>query len=87
MIDKAVWVFEKNLETARKLGYENDFIQRTEEALAHVQAVLLGHGDPGQPVPRLAPRESRSDEPDALTPTEDLPAAERKLFVPLPTVL
>jgi tetratricopeptide (TPR) repeat protein len=87
VIDKAVWVFEKNLETARKLGYDNDFIQRTEDALAHVQGVLLGRGDPGQPVPRLAPRESADEEPDVLEPTEDLPAAERKLFVPLPTVL
>jgi tetratricopeptide (TPR) repeat protein len=87
VIDKAVWVFEKNLETARKLGYENDFIDRTEAALAHLQAVLLGREDPGQPVPRLAPREPSSDDLDTLTPTEDLPAAERKLFVPLPTTL
>lgn len=87
VIDKAIWVFEKNLETARKLGYDNDFIQRTEDALAHVQAVLLGRGDPGEPVPRLAPRESRDDELDPPTPTEAMPAAERKLFVPLPTVL
>jgi tetratricopeptide (TPR) repeat protein len=87
VIDKAVWVFEKNLETARKLGYENQFIDQTEAALAHLQSVLLGRGDPGQPVPRLAPREPRSEEPDALTPLEDLPAAERKLFVPLPTTL
>jgi tetratricopeptide (TPR) repeat protein len=87
VIDKAVWVFEKNLETARKLGYENDFIDRTEAALAHLQAVLLGRDDLGQPVPRLAPREVASDEPDTPTPTEELPAAERKLFVPLPTTL
>jgi tetratricopeptide (TPR) repeat protein len=87
VIEKAVWVFEKNLETALELGYENEFIDRTEAALAHLQAVLLGRGDPGQPVPRLAPRESRSDESDTLAPIEDLPAAERKLFVPLPTTL
>jgi tetratricopeptide (TPR) repeat protein len=87
VIDKAVWVFEKNLETARKLGYENDFIDRTEAALAHLQAVLLGREDPGQPVPRLAPREVVSDASDSPSPLEDLPAAERKLFVPLPTTL
>lgn len=87
VIDKAVWVFEKNLETARKLGYENEFIDRTEAALAHLQAVLLGRDDPGQPVPRLAPRETSSEEPDTPTPTEELSAAERKLFVPLPTTL
>jgi tetratricopeptide (TPR) repeat protein len=87
VIDKAVWVFEKNLETARKLGYENDFIDRTEAALAHLQAVLLGRDDPGQPVPRLAPHEDASEEQGTLTPSEELPAAERKLFVPLPTTL
>jgi tetratricopeptide (TPR) repeat protein len=90
VIDKAVWVFEKNLETARKLGYENEFIDQTEAALAHLQAVLLarhGRGDPGQPVPRLAPRDSRTEEQGTLTPIEELPAAERKLFVPLPTTL
>src|SRR5690606_24763238 len=67
VVDKAVWVFEKNLEAARKLGYDNEFIDRTELALAHLQAVLLGRGDPGTPVPRLAPRESQDDEPDAPT--------------------
>lgn len=87
VVDKAVWVFEKNLEAARKLGYDNEFIDRTELALAHLQAVLLGRGDPGTPVPRLAPRESQDDEPDAPTPIEELPAAERKLFVPMPTTL
>lgn len=87
VIDKAVWVFEKNLETARKLGYENDFIDRTEAALAHLQSVLLGRDDLGQPVPRLAPREDVSDELDTLTAAEQLPASERKLFVPLPTTL
>jgi tetratricopeptide (TPR) repeat protein len=95
VIDKAVWVFEKNLQTALELGYENDFIDRTEAALAHLQAVLLGRDDLGQPVPRLAPREAAepregpegSFESDTPSPTDELPAAERKLFVPLPTTL
>jgi tetratricopeptide (TPR) repeat protein len=95
VIDKAVWVFEKNLQTALELGYENDFIDRTEAALAHLQAVLLGLDDLGQPVPRLAPREAAepregpegSFESDTPSPTDELPAAERKLFVPLPTTL
>jgi tetratricopeptide (TPR) repeat protein len=87
VVDKAVWVFEKNLETARKLGYDNEFIERTQLALAHLEGVLLGRGDPGQPVPRLAPREARDQEPDTPISPQDLPAAERKLFVPMPTVL
>jgi len=41
VIDKAVWVFEKNLETARRLGYESDFVDATEEKLGHLQSVLL----------------------------------------------
>jgi tetratricopeptide (TPR) repeat protein len=89
VIDKAVWVFEKNLETARKFGYDNQFIEQTEAALAHLQAVLLARGDPGEPLPRLAPREPRADEEEleAPLPTDELPAAERKLYVPMPTTL
>ena len=40
VIEKAIWVFEKNLETARKLGYESEFIDRTEAQLAQLQAIL-----------------------------------------------
>ena len=88
VVDKAVWVFEKNLETARKFGYENDFVERTEAQLAHLQAVLLGRAEAGTPVPRLAPRDSRPEEElDAPVAREDLPAIERKLFVPMPTTL
>lgn len=88
VVDKAVWVFEKNLETARKFGYENDFVERTEAQLAHLQAVLLGRAEVGTPVPRLAPRDLRDDEElDAPVAQEDLPAIERKLFVPMPTTL
>lgn len=88
VVDKAVWVFEQNLETARKLGYDNDFITRSEEQLAHLQAILLGREDTGGPVPRLAPPDSREQrDPDAPIAHEDLPAIERKLFVPMPTTL
>jgi hypothetical protein len=88
VLDKAVWVFEKNLETARKLGYEGEFIERTEAQLAQLQAIMLGRGDPGAPVPRLAPMEAREQlDPEAAIAFEELPAVERKLFVPMPTVL
>ena len=88
VVDKALWVFEKNLETARKVGFDNDFIERSEAQLAHLQAVLLGRTDASSPLPRLAPRESReSEDPEGPIAREDLPAIERKLFVPMPTTL
>ena len=88
VVDKAVWVFEKNLETARKLGYESEFIDQTERRLAQLQAIMLGRGDHGEPVPRLAPIEARpAPTPDAAATAEDLPAVERKLFVPMPTTI
>jgi tetratricopeptide (TPR) repeat protein len=86
VVDKAVWVFEKNLETARKFGYESEFVDRSEARLAQLQAVLLGRSEAGSPVPRLAPRESR--EPEEIDSSfAELPAVERKLFVPMPTSL
>jgi tetratricopeptide (TPR) repeat protein len=88
VVDKAVWVFEKNLETARKFGYESEFIERTEAQLAQLQAIMLGRGEPGAPVPRLAPLEAwRDTDPEAAIAFEQLPAADRKLFVPMPTTL
>ncbi|MFO7566224.1 MAG: tetratricopeptide repeat protein [Enhygromyxa sp.] len=88
VIDKAVWVFEKNLETARKFGYESEFIERTEAQLAQLQAIMLGRGEPGAPVPRLAPLDARhDDDPAGAIAFQELPAAERKLFVPMPTTL
>jgi tetratricopeptide (TPR) repeat protein len=88
VLDKAVWVFEKNLEAARKLGYEGEFIERTEAQLAQLQAIMLGRGEPGAPVPRLAPLEAREQlDPESAIAFEELPAVERKLFVPMPTVL
>lgn len=93
VIDKAVWVLEKNLETARRLGYESEFIARTEVKLSHLQSAL-DSDEPGlgKPLTRLA------DDPDAggelappSVPAEGGPeaaaAVDRKLFVPPMTPL
>ncbi|WP_181233838.1 tetratricopeptide repeat protein [Enhygromyxa salina] len=90
VIDKAVWVFEKNLETARKLGYDNEFIELTQAQLGHLQGIVLGRGEGGGPMPRLAPRDpddADSSDPSMPSPQDELPAVERKLFVPMPTTL
>lgn len=102
VVDKAVWVLEKNLETARRLGYESDFIARTEEKLAHLQSVLHStEATLGQPRSRLADvqdTEASTDAGDATaqtgagsepTPAEGAPASavDRKLFVPPMTPL
>ena len=87
VVGKAVWVFEKNLETARRLGYESPFIEQTEAKLGHLQKVLLSDEVGfGKPHPRLVPEAAA--EVDA--PAEGgaaLPAADRKLYVPRPTAL
>lgn len=93
VVDKAVWVLEKNLETARRLGYESEFIARTEAKLSHLQSAL-DSDEPGlgTPLVRLV------DEPDAggelappAVPAEAGPeaaaAVDRKLFVPPMTPL
>jgi tetratricopeptide (TPR) repeat protein len=91
VVDKAIWVLEKNLETARRLGYESEFTAQTEVKLSHLQRVLgSGEATLGQPHVRLA-----GDLPDAAggsregttTPGIEGPAAgvvgaDRKLFVP-----
>ena len=41
VVNKAIWVFEKNLDTATRLGYDNRFVEQTEEKLARLQGVLL----------------------------------------------
>jgi tetratricopeptide (TPR) repeat protein len=88
VIDKAAWVFEKNLETARMYGYDSEFIARSEAQLAQMQAILLGRSDPGSPVPRLAPIDARAGlAPDDEIVQDQLPAVDRKLFVPMPTTL
>ena len=96
VVNKAIWVFEKNLETARKLGYDSDFVAATEAKLSELQAVLLaGDTTLGRPHPRLAP-EARPDwnPPGSSSAAEagDDPDAQpspldRKLFVPEPTPL
>ncbi|NJK31609.1 MAG: hypothetical protein HC927_03890, partial [Deltaproteobacteria bacterium] len=68
VVDKAIWVLEKNLETARKLGYENEFVLRSEDQLARLQGVLLGRDARlGQPMPRLTPGDSSIDEDGAAS--------------------
>ncbi|MBK9754748.1 MAG: tetratricopeptide repeat protein [Nannocystis sp.] len=93
VVNKAIWVFEKNLETARKLGYDSEFVARTEAKLSELQAVLLaGDTSLGRPHPRLAP-EARPDWSPGDTSTTADPASpepspvDRKLFVPEPTPL
>lgn len=89
VVDKAIWVFEKNLETARRLGYENPFIDKTEERLSQLQAVLLaGETGFGKPHPRIAPPEAYAElgPPEELS-MDQLPAVERKLYVPFSTPL
>lgn len=93
VVNKAIWVFEKNLETARKLGYDSEFVARTETKLSELQAVLLaGDTTLGRPHPRLAP-EARPDWNPGETSTiadpqsPELSPVDRKLFVPDPTPL
>lgn len=93
VVTKAIWVFEKNLETARRLGYESEFIARTEEKLGHLHAVMLSDEVAlGQPHPRLVreQEEGRAATAAAIDapPTEgEGSASDRKLFVPRPTPL
>ncbi|MCX4240217.1 tetratricopeptide repeat protein [Paraliomyxa miuraensis] len=89
VVTKAIWVFEKNLETARRLGYESDFIERTETKLGHLQAVLLSdEATLGQPHPYLTRESSEAiDAPGGGEGNESVTASDRKLFVPRPTPL
>lgn len=89
VVNKAIWVFEKNLATARRLGYESEFIARTEAKLSELQAVLLaGDTTLGRPHPPLAP-EARPDigAGEIASGEKDLPPVDRKLFVPALTPL
>lgn len=97
VVNKAIWVFEKNLETARRLGYESHFIEQTEAKLSELQGILLaGDSGWGKPHPRLAPDargEIATTQGSSLPGgssgdgSEPPPAADRKLFVPIPTAL
>lgn len=93
VVDKAVWVLEKNLETARRLGYESEFIAQTEAKLTHLQRVLepdeVGLGKPHE---RLAASQTEggAQETAAVGPPIETGAqapADRKLFVPPMTPL
>lgn len=94
VFQKAVWVFEKNLETARRFGYESPFIEQTQAKLAHIQAALHSDdADLGRPHPRLTATEEEGGGQGASgerwTANADAAAApaERDLFVPPPTPL
>lgn len=91
VVTKAIWVFEKNLETARRLGYESEFIDRTEERLGHLQAVMLSDDVAlGRPHPRLVGEAAEGEAAEAQAPAgADAPisASDRKLFIPRPTPL
>jgi tetratricopeptide (TPR) repeat protein len=86
VVKKAIWVFEKNLETARRLGYESPFTAQTQAKLGHLQKILLSdEAGFGQPHPRLVP-ETVADV-GAQAGNEQLPPEDRKLYVPRPTPL
>jgi len=86
VVDKAVWVLEKNLETARRLGYESEFIAQTEAKLSHLQQVLVSdEAGLGKPHPRLVAESETAVGPPIET-GEQAPA-DRKLFVPSMTPL
>ncbi|MCA9709346.1 MAG: hypothetical protein KDK70_26115 [Myxococcales bacterium] len=88
VVTKAIWVFEKNLETARRLGYENEFIERTEAKLGHLQAVMLSEeASLGRPHQRLAHEDYEHEQAEGPPVAGDGTASDRKLFVPRPTAL
>jgi hypothetical protein len=87
VIEKAIWQLERNLDAARRLGYESPFVELTEAKLTHLRGVLLS-GDSlfGKPHPRLVPELAEDIGPQGGDETE-LSAVDRELFVPLPTPL
>ncbi|HET6584581.1 MAG TPA: hypothetical protein VFG69_14060 [Nannocystaceae bacterium] len=86
VVDKAVWVLEKNLETARRLGYESEFVAQTEAKLSHLKQVLVSdEAGLGKPHPRLVAEETAAVGPPIETGTQA--PADRKLFVPPMTPL
>lgn len=86
-LEKAIWVFEKTVETARRLGYTSPFVERAEAKLAHLRAVVVaGQGRLGEPDPHLVPEIARPIAP-AEPGGEDRGPLERALHVPRPTPL
>lgn len=81
VLEKAIWVFEKNLETARRLGYDSPFIAQSETRLGELQEAMAadrGRGPKRQrgPLPAVGPE-------DAVGPRPGDPS----VFVPAPTPL
>lgn len=88
VVNKAIWVFEKNLETARKLGYDSPFIAQTETKLSDLQAILLaGDTTLGKPHPPLAPEARPEFARGGDEPGQEPSPLDQKLFVPEPTPL
>ena len=89
MVNKAIWVFEKNLESARRIGYENPFVEQTREALARLQSVLLdSDSNLGSPHPRLAERIfAEGGVPDGDDSDSPMGPLDRKLHLPKMTAL
>ncbi len=90
VVSKATWVFEKNLETARRLGYDSPFIEMSQAKLDHLQRVVRS-GQPGlgRPPTRLT-RPGRVAEVGATAQgSQPSPEAleDASLFVPAPTPL
>ncbi|MCY1012122.1 hypothetical protein OV079_42560 [Nannocystis pusilla] len=84
VVNKAIWVFEKNLATARRLGYESEFTAQTEAKLSELQAVLLaGDTTLGKPHPPLAPEARPEIGAGEIASAAGEPSpVDRKLFVP-----
>jgi len=86
VLDKAMWVFEKNLETARKLGYESPFIEQTRAMLGHMQSVLVTHETGlGTSRPRLIQPLDDASEIGATDP--DVADARHQVYLPPMTTL
>ncbi len=77
VLEKAIWVFEKNLETARRLGYDSPFIAQSEARLGQLQEALGSDQARGakrarRPLPVPGPEgaaRSRGGDPASFVPT------------------
>ncbi|MGB1700978.1 MAG: hypothetical protein ACPHRO_13550, partial [Nannocystaceae bacterium] len=90
VVNKAIWVFEKNLETATRLGYDNRFVDETEDKLARLQGMLLsGDTEIGRPTARLSdPAGDRAAiEPSSPWGRSRATALEDRRFLPTQTPL
>ena len=89
VVNKAIWVFEKNLESARRIGYENPFVDQTREALSRLQSILLdSDSNMGSPHPRLvAPIFADGGEPSSDGADSAAGPLDRKLHLPAMTSL